>query len=205
VRNARSRPDAWIIPQQAISPWLQIPTTRLGRTRWPTLVPRSSTHMLSPQAAGVATFWHPRQDARLFARGSGDGTSYRGGGGLLVLAAATWYWWVSGAEPIHCKTASVDRGPTTSVVIATGTVNPWSPSRLEPSLGQDRQPFRKAGSWLRSLSSPLKHASVKRKLRWKMLTAISPNRRSWRHSLDFAEMNDRDAAAQAVTLTEKIG
>ena len=43
---------------------------------------------------------------------------------VLVLGAATWYWWVSNTEPIHYKTASVDRGPITSVVTATGTVNP---------------------------------------------------------------------------------
>jgi HlyD family secretion protein len=36
----------------------------------------------------------------------------------------TWSWWNDGAPPVQYKTASVDRGPITSIVTATGTVNP---------------------------------------------------------------------------------
>ena len=43
---------------------------------------------------------------------------------LFLFGAVTWYWWTSGTAPIHYKTAVVDRGPITSVVTATGTVNP---------------------------------------------------------------------------------
>ncbi len=43
---------------------------------------------------------------------------------LLLVAWAIWYW-VSAARPvIQYKTAVVDRGPVTTVVTATGTVNP---------------------------------------------------------------------------------
>jgi HlyD family secretion protein len=35
-----------------------------------------------------------------------------------------WYWWASGTEPVHYRTATVDRGPITSLVTATGAINP---------------------------------------------------------------------------------
>lgn len=43
---------------------------------------------------------------------------------VLLLAAGAWYWWSSSTPSVHYKTALVDRGPITSVVTATGTVNP---------------------------------------------------------------------------------
>ena len=45
-------------------------------------------------------------------------------GVLLFIATGAWYWWNSGTAAVHYKTAVVDRGPITSVVTATGTVNP---------------------------------------------------------------------------------
>lgn len=35
-----------------------------------------------------------------------------------------WYWWTVGPPPVQYKTATVDRGPITAIVTATGTVNP---------------------------------------------------------------------------------
>lgn len=43
---------------------------------------------------------------------------------LLLAGAGVWYWFHGGPPPIHYKTALVDRGPITSIVTATGTVNP---------------------------------------------------------------------------------
>ncbi|MEY4528246.1 MAG: hypothetical protein RL768_1965 [Nitrospirota bacterium] len=43
---------------------------------------------------------------------------------LLLIGAGTWYWFNGGPPPIQYKTALVDRGPITSIVTATGTVNP---------------------------------------------------------------------------------
>ena len=43
---------------------------------------------------------------------------------LTVIGAGTWYWWTAGIQPVHYKTALVDRGPITAIVTATGTVNP---------------------------------------------------------------------------------
>jgi len=46
------------------------------------------------------------------------------GGIVLLIGVGVWYWWSSGAPPVQYKTALVDRGPITSIVTATGTVNP---------------------------------------------------------------------------------
>ena len=43
---------------------------------------------------------------------------------LAIIGAGTWYWWTDRTPPVHYKTALVDRGPITSIVTATGTVNP---------------------------------------------------------------------------------
>ncbi|HEU4686353.1 MAG TPA: efflux RND transporter periplasmic adaptor subunit [Nitrospira sp.] len=43
---------------------------------------------------------------------------------VLLGMAAFWYWTTSGPPPPAYKTASVDRGPITAIVTATGTVNP---------------------------------------------------------------------------------
>ena len=46
------------------------------------------------------------------------------GGIVLLIAIVTWPWWNDGVPPVRYKTAPVDRGPITSIVTATGTVNP---------------------------------------------------------------------------------
>ncbi|MDP3092038.1 MAG: efflux RND transporter periplasmic adaptor subunit [Nitrospira sp.] len=43
---------------------------------------------------------------------------------LLLIGAGIWYWFNGGPPPIQYKTALADRGPITSLVTATGTVNP---------------------------------------------------------------------------------
>ncbi|MDO9116591.1 MAG: efflux RND transporter periplasmic adaptor subunit [Nitrospira sp.] len=43
---------------------------------------------------------------------------------LLLIGTGIWYWFNGGPPPIQYKTALVDRGPITSLVTATGTVNP---------------------------------------------------------------------------------
>ncbi|MCS6319482.1 MAG: efflux RND transporter periplasmic adaptor subunit [Nitrospira sp.] len=48
-----------------------------------------------------------------------------GTGGLLaLLALGVWYWWAHDPVADHYKTLFVDRGPITSLVTATGAVNP---------------------------------------------------------------------------------
>lgn len=43
---------------------------------------------------------------------------------LTLIGAGLWYWINGGPPPVQYKTVLVDRGPITSIVTATGTVNP---------------------------------------------------------------------------------
>jgi HlyD family secretion protein len=43
---------------------------------------------------------------------------------IALLGAGLWYWLFGEPPPVQYKTAPVDRGPITSLVTATGTVNP---------------------------------------------------------------------------------
>lgn len=43
---------------------------------------------------------------------------------ILLIGTAVWYWLYGGTPPVQYKTGLVDRGPITSIVTATGTVNP---------------------------------------------------------------------------------
>jgi HlyD family secretion protein len=43
---------------------------------------------------------------------------------LAIIGAGAWYWWKAATSPVHYNTALVDRGPISSVVTATGTINP---------------------------------------------------------------------------------
>lgn len=43
---------------------------------------------------------------------------------LTLLAVALWYWWSHDPVNDHYKTLTIDRGPITSLVTATGAVNP---------------------------------------------------------------------------------
>lgn len=45
-------------------------------------------------------------------------------GVLTMLAVALWYWWSNDPVDGHYKTVTIDRGPITSLVTATGAVNP---------------------------------------------------------------------------------
>lgn len=43
---------------------------------------------------------------------------------IALIGAGLWYWLYGGTPPVQYKAALVDRGPITSLVTATGTVNP---------------------------------------------------------------------------------
>ncbi|HNG02961.1 MAG TPA: biotin/lipoyl-binding protein, partial [Nitrospira sp.] len=45
-------------------------------------------------------------------------------GVLTLLAAALWHWWSNDPVNGHYKTVTIDRGPITALVTATGAVNP---------------------------------------------------------------------------------
>jgi len=46
------------------------------------------------------------------------------GGIALLLGFGGWFWFTSGPPPVSYQIATVDRGPITAIVTATGTVNP---------------------------------------------------------------------------------
>lgn len=79
------------------------------------LIPRSAegSRVLTIPAETQWPYWRKPRWGWLF-----------GSGGLLLIGIGTWYWWTSGTPPVQYKTVAVDRGPITSVVTATGTVNP---------------------------------------------------------------------------------
>lgn len=147
------------------------------------------------------------------------------GGCLLVLGAATWYWWALHTEPVHYKTASVDRGPITSVVTATGTVNPVVSVQVGSQVsgkiaklyadfnstvkeGQvlaqiDQQPFKarvsQARAAVKNAHGNLEKSKVlisQRKLEQDRMTALRRQAFVSQADLDLAHTNYRDAAAQ---------
>jgi HlyD family secretion protein len=147
------------------------------------------------------------------------------GGCLLTLGAATWYWWTSGTEPVHYKTALVDRGPITSIVTATGTVNPvvsvqvgaqvsgkiaklFADFNSKVEEGQilaqiDQQPFKARVSQARAAVknargnlAKSRNMMAQRKLERDRMAALRPQAFVSQADLDLAETNYRDAAAQ---------
>ena len=147
------------------------------------------------------------------------------GGCVLTLGAATWYWWTSGTEPIHYKTAFVDRGPITSIVTATGTVNPvvsvqvgaqvsgkiaklFADFNSKVEEGQilaqiDQQPFKARVSQARAAVknargnlAKSRNMMAQRKLERDRMAALRPQAFVSQADLDLAETNYRDAAAQ---------
>jgi HlyD family secretion protein len=143
---------------------------------------------------------------------------------VLGLVAAAWYWWTSGGEPVHYKTATVDRGPITSVVTATGTVNPvvsvqvgsqvsgkiarlFADFNSNVTEGQilaqiDQQPFlarvRQARAAARSAKGNLekaKNMAAQRRRERNRMAALRPQAFVSQADLDLAETNYRDAAA----------
>jgi HlyD family secretion protein len=147
-------------------------------------------------------------------------------GCLVGLLGALWYWWGSRPEQTHYKTATVDRGPITSVVTATGTVNPVVSVQVGSQVsgkiaklfadfnstvkeGQilaqiDQQPFKARVSQARAAVKNAHGNLVKsniltaqRKLERDRMAALRPQAFVSQADLDLAETNYRDAAAQA--------
>ena len=144
---------------------------------------------------------------------------------VLLLGVATWYWWASNIEPVHYKTASVDRGPITSVVTATGTVNPVVSVQVGSQVsgkiaklfadfnstvkeGQvlakiDQQPFNAKVSQARAAVKNAhgnleksRNMMAQRKLERDRMAVLRPQAFVSQADLDLAETNYRDAAAQ---------
>ncbi|MCS6896701.1 MAG: efflux RND transporter periplasmic adaptor subunit [Nitrospira sp.] len=144
---------------------------------------------------------------------------------LLTVGMGTWYWWVSSAPPVTYKTLVVDRGPITSLVTATGTVNPLMSIQVGSQVsgkvakvfvdfnsqvgkGQalaqiDQQPFRarvaQARASVKSAAANLEKAKnlvAQRKRDRDRLAALREHEFVSQAELDLAETNYQDALAQ---------
>lgn len=154
------------------------------------------------------------------------------GGIVLFVGLATWSWWNDGAPPVQYKTASVDRGPITSIVTATGTVNPVVSVQVGSQVsgkiatlsadfnsvvtqGQvlaqiDQQPFKARVSQARAalksakgnLAKANNMAAQRKRERDRMATLLQQGFVA-QSDLDLADTNYRDALAQ-VDVTQAL-
>lgn len=149
-----------------------------------------------------------------------------GGGGLS-------YWWTSGTPPVRYKTALVDRGPITSIVTATGTINPvvsvqvgsqvsgkvaqlFADFNSKVTKGQvlaqiDQKPFKarlsQARAAVKSAKGNLAKSNVlatQRKREFDRLAALRPQAFVSQADVDLAETNYRDATANVEVLQAQL-
>ncbi|MBX3303737.1 MAG: biotin/lipoyl-binding protein [Nitrospira sp.] len=149
-----------------------------------------------------------------------------GGGGM-------WYWWTSGTPPVQYKTALVDRGPITTIVTATGTINPvvsvqvgsqvsgkivhlFADFNSKVTEGQvlaqiDQKPFNarlsQARAAVKSAKGNLAKAKVlaaQRKREFDRMAALRPQAFVSQSDVDLAETNYRDAVATIEVLQAQL-
>lgn len=152
---------------------------------------------------------------------------------LLFIGTGLWLWMESGPPPVSYKTASVDHGPITSVVTATGTVIPVvsvqvgsqvsgkvshlfadfnSPVTKGQVLAQiDQKPFKarlsQARAAVKSAKANLARAKVlatQRKREFERLAALRPQAFVSQADVDLAETNYREAAANVEVLQAQL-
>ena len=154
------------------------------------------------------------------------------GGIVLLIGIVTWSWWNDREPPVQYKTASVDRGPITSIVTATGTVNPVVSVQVGSQVsgkiatlsadfnsivtqGQvlaqiDQQPFKARVSQARAslksakgnLAKANNMAAQRKRERDRMATLLQQGFVA-QSDLDLADTNYRDALAQ-VEVTQAL-
>lgn len=204
----RQAPAADIVPSQAPSPLAPHPSDTRRR-------PASPVEVLPPQRK--TRRWSPLAAA---------------GGIVLLIGLATWYWSNNEAPPVQYKTAAVDRGPITSIVTATGTVNPVVSVQVGSQVsgkiatlsadfnsvvtqGQvlaqiDQQPFKARVSQARAalksakgnLAKANNMAAQRKRERDRMATLLQQGFVA-QSDLDLADTNYRDALAQ-VEVTQAL-
>jgi HlyD family secretion protein len=190
------------------------------------IIPSHSDQPLTPRPveSGGGALTIPAETHRSYRRRPRGGWLLGGGGLLVLIGIGMWYWWTFGTEPVHYKTAPVDRGPITSVVTATGTVNPVVSVQVGSQVsgkidklfadfnaivkeGQvlaqiDQQPFkarvRQARAATKSAKGNLdkaKNMAAQRKRERDRMASLRPQAFVSQADLDLAETNYRDAAA----------
>ena len=153
--------------------------------------------------------------------------------GLLLIGAGAWYWFNGGPPPVQYKTALVDRGPITSLVTATGTVNPvvsvqvgsqvsgkiaklFADFNSEVTQGQplaqiDQLPFqsrvRQARASVKSAEGNLAKArnmAVQRKRERDRIATLRQQAFVSQADLDLADTNYRDADANIQVMQAQL-
>lgn len=144
---------------------------------------------------------------------------------LTMLAAALWYWWSNDPVNGHYKTLPIDRGPITSLVTATGAVNPVISVQVGSQVsgkiaklyadfnsivreGQvlasiDQKPYQakvsQAKAALKSAQAGLAKARnmlVQKRLELNRMAVLREQQFVAQSDLDLARTNARDAEAQ---------
>ena len=146
-------------------------------------------------------------------------------GVLTLLAAALWHWWSNDPVNGHYKTVTIDRGPITALVTATGAVNPVISVQVGSQVsgkiaklyadfnsvvreGQilasiDQKPYQakvsQAKAALKSAQAGLAKARnmlVQKTLELNRMAALRKKQFVAQADLDLARTNARDAEAQ---------
>ena len=146
-------------------------------------------------------------------------------GVLTLLAAALWHWWSNDPVNGHYKTVTIDRGPITALVTATGAVNPVISVQVGSQVsgkiaklyadfnsvvreGQvlasiDQKPYQakvsQAKAALKSAQAGLAKARnmlVQKTLELNRMAALRKQQFVSQSDLDLARTNSRDAEAQ---------
>ncbi|MCW5800032.1 MAG: efflux RND transporter periplasmic adaptor subunit [Nitrospira sp.] len=144
---------------------------------------------------------------------------------LTLLAVALWYWWPNDPVNGHYKTMTIDRGPITALVTATGAVNPVISVQVGSQVsgkiaklyadfnsvvreGQvlasiDQKPYQarvsQAKAALKSAQAGLAKARnmlVQKNLELHRMAALREEQFVAQADLDLARTNARDAEAQ---------
>ncbi|MBA5876150.1 MAG: efflux RND transporter periplasmic adaptor subunit [Nitrospira sp. CR1.2] len=144
---------------------------------------------------------------------------------LMVLAIVLWRWWANDPVAAHYKTLPIERGPITSLVTATGAVNPVISVQVGSQVsgkiaklyadfnsvvreGQilasiDQKPYqakvRQATAALKSAQASLAKARImlaQRTLEFTRMTALREQQFVAQSELDLATTNRHDAEAQ---------
>ncbi len=144
---------------------------------------------------------------------------------LVVLAIVLWRWWAKDPVAAHYKTLPIERGPITSLVTATGAVNPVISVQVGSQVsgkiarlyadfnsvvreGQilasiDQKPYqakvRQATAALKSARASLAKARImlaQRTLEFTRMTALREQQFVAQSELDLATTNRHDAEAQ---------
>lgn len=152
---------------------------------------------------------------------------------LAVGGVSLWYWWTSSAPPVRYKTTVVDQGPITTIVTATGTINPvvsvqvgsqvsgkvaqlFADFNSQVTKGQvlaqiDQKPFKarlsQARAAVKSARGNLAKANVlatQRKREFDRMAALRPQAFVSQADVDLAETNYRDAAANVEVLQAQL-